>query len=412
MEKHDTIIIGAGPGGLTAAKELAKKDRDVLVLEKNPERKIGDKICDGGFTPYQVERTHLPESVFVGTDLPLKFYMDDTEISPDLLGYETIAILDRLKLGQHQLREAKRFGAEVRDHSSVSDVNKKEKRVILRNGEEIRYDHLIAAFGSNATRLYRALGLRAYLTIGYQYLLPYYKCRDTEAWFDFDKIGAAYMWKKPHGDGKRNDILLFGDGYLADPGVNWDNQQRGKVRKKYFEKFFEERTGINFSKEDVIKRAWPVNVAWNGFKHGKDIYLVGDTGSYVNTMWGCGIYPAMKSGEAAAKAIIGIPYEKDLEEAKRHHQLANPGFFFLGLTEGKFNPKYAAKIWRWLDRGKYRHRFLSRTNNIIATKLLRKYPGWTSFLYASMLWAPTALDTLDTVRNFGEMYANARVPEE
>jgi len=25
MEKHDTIIIEAGPGGLTAAKELAKK---------------------------------------------------------------------------------------------------------------------------------------------------------------------------------------------------------------------------------------------------------------------------------------------------------------------------------------------------------------------------------------------------
>ena len=43
MEKHDTIIIGAGPGSLTVlknqrflstAKELTKKDRDVLILEK------------------------------------------------------------------------------------------------------------------------------------------------------------------------------------------------------------------------------------------------------------------------------------------------------------------------------------------------------------------------------------------
>jgi len=33
-ERHDTIIIGAGPCGFTVAKELAKKDRDVLVLEK------------------------------------------------------------------------------------------------------------------------------------------------------------------------------------------------------------------------------------------------------------------------------------------------------------------------------------------------------------------------------------------
>ena len=120
----------------------------------------------------------------------------------------------------------------------------------------------------------------------------------------------------------------------------------------------------------------------------------------------------MKSGEAAAKSIMGEPYKKDLEEAKRHHQLANPGLFGLGLTEGKLNPKYAAKIWRWFDRGHYRHRFLSRTNNIVATKLLKKHPGWTSFLYASMLWAPTTLMTWDTIRNFGETYANARVPED
>ena len=33
MEKHDIVIVGAGPGGLTAAKKLAKKDKDVLVLE-------------------------------------------------------------------------------------------------------------------------------------------------------------------------------------------------------------------------------------------------------------------------------------------------------------------------------------------------------------------------------------------
>jgi hypothetical protein len=69
-------------------------------------------------------------------------------------------------------------------------------------------------------------------------------------------------------------------------------------------------------------------------------------GSYIHTLQGAGIYAAMKSGEAAAKSIMGEPYKKDLEEAQRHHQLASPGLFGLGLTEGKFNPKYAAKIWR------------------------------------------------------------------
>ena len=87
------------------------------------------------------------------------------------------------------------------------------------------------------------------------------------------------------------------------------------------------------------------------------------------------------------------------------------------------------KISKWLEDSKYRHRFLSRTNNIVAKRLLKKHPGWTSFLYVSMLWVvenlrfsyaknlrflstPTTLNTWETVRNFGEMYGNARVPED
>lgn len=35
MEKYDIVIVGAGPGGLQAAKVLAENDKKVLVLEKN-----------------------------------------------------------------------------------------------------------------------------------------------------------------------------------------------------------------------------------------------------------------------------------------------------------------------------------------------------------------------------------------
>ena len=69
MEKHDTIIIGAGPGGLTAAKELAKKDRDVLVLERKPEDRIGDKVCGGGL-PENVWKD-IPSSLFKGVFTPI-----------------------------------------------------------------------------------------------------------------------------------------------------------------------------------------------------------------------------------------------------------------------------------------------------------------------------------------------------
>ena len=36
MSHHKNIIIGAGPAGLAAGHELAKKGKQVLILEKLP----------------------------------------------------------------------------------------------------------------------------------------------------------------------------------------------------------------------------------------------------------------------------------------------------------------------------------------------------------------------------------------
>ena len=47
-KKYDAIIIGAGPAGLKCAETLAKKKKQVLVLEKN--KQIGYKVCAGGLT--------------------------------------------------------------------------------------------------------------------------------------------------------------------------------------------------------------------------------------------------------------------------------------------------------------------------------------------------------------------------
>jgi len=102
MEKHEIVIIGAGPGGLTAAKELAKKDRDVLLLERKPEDKIGEKVCGGGL-PERVWKD-VPSSLFKGVFTPI-IHLGGIEATAQLLGMK-VASVDRIDLGQYQLREA------------------------------------------------------------------------------------------------------------------------------------------------------------------------------------------------------------------------------------------------------------------------------------------------------------------
>jgi len=43
MEKHEVVIVGAGPAGLKAAELLGRAGKDVLVIERGKEEKIGDK---------------------------------------------------------------------------------------------------------------------------------------------------------------------------------------------------------------------------------------------------------------------------------------------------------------------------------------------------------------------------------
>ena len=59
-DKYDVIIVGAGPAGLIAAKNLAGKKK-VLVLEKN--RMVGDKVCAGGLTVKDFKEFDTPKSL-------------------------------------------------------------------------------------------------------------------------------------------------------------------------------------------------------------------------------------------------------------------------------------------------------------------------------------------------------------
>ena len=50
MDKFDVVVIGAGPGGYECASLLAKKGKNVAIIEKN-ENQIGGTCLNEGCVP-------------------------------------------------------------------------------------------------------------------------------------------------------------------------------------------------------------------------------------------------------------------------------------------------------------------------------------------------------------------------
>jgi hypothetical protein len=113
MEKHDVVIVGAGPAGLQAAKILAENGKDVLILEKVSQDRIGDKICAGALSAKVVKVINPPTSIYDingdGYDLIMHLPNRDIEVKNERRFQAPM--ISPNKFVRWQLVEAKKAGA-------------------------------------------------------------------------------------------------------------------------------------------------------------------------------------------------------------------------------------------------------------------------------------------------------------
>lgn len=140
MEKYDIVIVGAGPGGLQAAKVLAENDKKVLVLEKN--KKIERKICTGLWTlNKKTAEINLPNSVY---ERKFKKVLITTPKRKENIRLEKpfVSTINRKELSKWQHKQAKKAGAEILFDSNVLKIN--SNNVIVDN-KKIEFKQLIGA---------------------------------------------------------------------------------------------------------------------------------------------------------------------------------------------------------------------------------------------------------------------------
>lgn len=285
MEQNhiDTIIVGGGPAGSTCGYLLAKHNKECLIIDRKAFPR--DKLCGGGLTPKAVR---LLDEIY--GNLNYDYYQVNKMEVYDYTNYlNTFHMIDGIRtvsrkdfdmlLHKEYLSAGGKFMV-----GTVSDIEEKNDRVyvVLRDGQRYSCNRLIAADGANSI-------VRKYVQPGYKKGILYLEEKTDDKSirniriFLGKKFRNGYMYAFPNNNG-----LVSGCGYTG-------------TRIQNLRKALED---AQIASHDKIKGAYIPMYVKLDYRFGKNIILIGDAGSYVDSISGEGIYYAIKTGQNAALSII------------------------------------------------------------------------------------------------------------
>jgi len=392
----DIIVVGAGPAGSTAAKLLADRGFEVLLIDRATFPR--HKTCAAWINRLAFERfpylerwmEDLVETPFFGVtfyDPPLKRAGHFREANPS--GYLSV----RSRFDDGLRRIAVRAGAEFLGGCGVVEVNEGPGEAVgrLADGREFSARVVVGADGAAsrvamAAGLHRDWGRRDYVI-----------CANADVPFDRNEIRRFY--------GQQFPLLVYLE-YEGLQGYGWVFPKDRHICigigamlgnnpeiRPLFSRFFQELgrrghlpAGLS---EEAVKEVACFDIDPVGAVHrlpsltrGR-VLLIGDAAGFVSGSTGEGIYPGMVSAEVACevirRALAGGPVEQTLE---RFNQA--------------WRPELADYVKR-LPGGEQSGRTLGRLEMIFRSSLAARLAG-RIFLYGEALSLRTLTRCVWTAR--------------
>lgn len=335
---HDVCILGAGPAGASAATELERLGIDYLLIDRAQFPR--SKPC-GGVLPWRVvEDLRFPEEV---VERPLKGYRI---FSPSLEVVESRfpspgAVVRRSTFDAFLLRSI----SERPTCARVSGVKERDDAVeLLTDSGRLSARYLIAADGANSVTR-RCLGIR------------------------YEKLALACQYVVALPDGAIEERIgeWFEVYYFFSRGYGWLTPLRGAVKagigglgsafsRRALESFIKTPPVAEKLKGGKIIRYEAHRIPMQGPIEKlatRRVALAGDAGGFVFPGTGEGIYYAIKSGVAAARAVAEAMQDKVLAEVYER-ELQKEGL--LSLREVDFldsklaSPEHAERYVRRLKK--------------------------------------------------------------
>jgi geranylgeranyl reductase family protein len=311
-DRADVIVVGAGPGGSTAAKLLADRGYSVLLIDRSsfPRHKTCaswiNRLAFERFSYLKESLSDLVENPFYGVafhDRAIEREARYRESRPS--GYLSL----RSKFDDGLRRIAMEAGAEFRGGAALADLVEEHDgvRVRLEDGRELTGRVLIGADGASSRVAVKA-GLRNGWSPG-----DYVLCANTDVPFPPERIRAFY--------GERFPFHVFLE-YRGIQGYGWVFPKRqhvcigiggilkdGRAIRPLYHEFVQalrERKHIpgDLPEDKVYFDIDPVGGVYRipSLTRGR-VMLVGDAAGFVSGSTGEGIYPAMVSAEVAVDLI-------------------------------------------------------------------------------------------------------------
>jgi len=302
---RDVAVIGAGPAGLTAARALAARGHDVVVLEEHAG--IGVPVhCTGVLGVDAFTEFDLPRESILGTAHTARFVAaDGSSVSVDAERVEA-AVVDRALFDQGLAASSRRAGAELRSGARVRAIAVGAAGVTIgvEGGDRVEARACIIACGANY-RFNRQLGLGVPRTFvqSAQLEQPLDGLDRVEVHLGREVAPGGFAWLVPlERDGRPHARL----GLMCDT--------RALARFRQFAVRMRERFGAAGDWPDPRLKVLPLGPVSRTY--GTRLLAVGDAAGLVKPTTGGGIYYSLISGRIAAETLDEALAADDLRDTR------------------------------------------------------------------------------------------------
>jgi geranylgeranyl reductase len=304
LETFDVVVVGGGPTGATAASDLAKKGRKVLLLDR-----MGRiKPCGGAIPPRLIKDFEIPDELLVAkANCARMIAPSDKAVDMHIEG-GFVGMVDRDKFDEFLRVRAANDGAErrtgifeklSRDEDGVSVV-----QYVVRGGKQSVPDTTVLV---RARAVIGADGAKS--GVGRQ-AIP--GAKDVEYVFAYHEIVKVPENPPADFDGSRCDV--FYQGALSPDFYGWifPHGNTMSIGTGTADKGFSLRSAVTALKKQTglenaeMLRHEGAPLPMKPLKkwdNGRDVVLAGDAAGVVAPASGEGIYYGMYGGRVAAEAV-------------------------------------------------------------------------------------------------------------